>query len=129
MLQPTRKLGRELVEVGVGQGVPHAAAGGLVAVGRQRLLKQGNDGGVAVGINAAGNAQRIKRSCDRALDRFRHGFVSGNSGGLGMMWIARCGVNLPTPTIGSRGAGSLSRRDDVNPVHSTWIAARIIISH
>ena len=106
VLQPTRKLGREPVKIGVGQRMPHAAAGGLIPVGRQRLLKQGNDRGVAVGINAAGNAQRIKPRVDRALDRFRHGFVSGNSGGLGMMWIAGCGVNLPPRRCESNPQGS-----------------------
>ena len=87
VLQPAGKLRREPVEVGIGQRVSHAAAGGFVLVCRESLLKQGNNGGVAVAINAAGNAQRIKPRRDRALDHFRHGFVSGNTGGLGMMWI------------------------------------------
>ena len=94
VLQPAGKLRREPVEIGVGQRVTHAATRGLVSIGRQRLFKQGNDGGVAVSINATGNAQRIKPRRDRALDRFRHRLISGNTGGLGMMWIESCGVNL-----------------------------------
>ena len=77
--------------------MPHAAARGFALVGSESLLEERDNRGIGVGIDVAGNLQRIKPRRDRALDRFRHGFVSGNTGGLGMMWIEWCGVNLPTP--------------------------------
>jgi len=54
VLQPAGKLGRKSVKIGITQGVTDAAARRLVAIGRQRLLEQGHDGGVATGINALG---------------------------------------------------------------------------
>jgi hypothetical protein len=62
----------------------------------------------------AGNLQRIKLGRDRTLDRFRHGVISGNTGGLGMMWIEWCGVNLPVPRVGSRGAALTSWNGEVD---------------
>ena len=106
--------------------IPVRAGGWFYTIGDHKELLMRN---LKTAKILGSNAQRIKPHGDRALDHFRHGFVSGNSGGLGMMWIAGCGVNLPTSRIGSRATGSLSRLGDVNPAHSTGIAARITISH
>ena len=100
LLQPTGKLRRKSVEIGIGQGVPHTAARGFALVGRERLLEERDNRGIGVGIDVAGNLQRIKLGRDRTLDRFRHGVISGNTDGLGMMWIEWCGVNLP-PRFGN----------------------------
>ena len=77
MLQPAGKLRRESVEIGISQGMPHAAAGGFALVGGERLLKKRHNRGIGVGIDVAGNLQRIKLGRDRALDRFRHGVRLG----------------------------------------------------
>ena len=59
VLQPTGKLRRESVEIGVGQGVPNTAARGFALVGGKRLLEERDNRGIGVGIDVAGNLQRI----------------------------------------------------------------------
>ncbi len=97
ILQPARKLRGQPIEIGIGQCMTHAAAGRLFAVGGQGLLEERHNRGVVIGTDLGRDTQCAELRCDHALDRFRHGVFSGNTDGLGMMWIAGCGVNLPHP--------------------------------
>ena len=97
VLQPARELRRQAVELGVAEGMPHAGTGRFKAIVGECLLKERHNRGITVGIDARGNTQFFQLRGDRGRDRIRHDFISGKEGGLGMMWITRCGVNLPQP--------------------------------